>query len=129
MMTRQARDGVLGLSTALNRSYIYLQLLRLGEQLAKRSLAIRNWPCEDQTKKIKGDQLLFVGRCALVTTFSDHKPSSPGRFPRPTSKARKKRPGDEVVEHRYNEPLCNEVLGVTNAFLYPSESKTCEKEP
>ena len=30
---------------------------------------------------------------------------------------------------RYNKPLYNKVLGMTNDFLYPSYSKTCEKEP
>ena len=28
-----------------------------------------------------------------------------------------------TVEPRYNEPLYNEVLGITNDFLYPSNSK------
>lgn len=32
-------------------------------------------------------------------------------------------------EPRYNEPLCNEVLGITDEFLYPSKSKTYKKEP
>lgn len=30
---------------------------------------------------------------------------------------------------RYNEPLFNEVLGITNNFVYPRNSKTYEKEP
>ena len=34
-----------------------------------------------------------------------------------------------TVEPRYNEPLYNEVLRVTNDFLYPSNSKIDEKEP
>ena len=34
-----------------------------------------------------------------------------------------------TVEPRYNEPLYNKVLGITNDFLYPSNSKICEKEP
>ena len=34
-----------------------------------------------------------------------------------------------TVEPRYNEPLCNEVLGLTNVFLYLSNSKVYEKEP
>ena len=34
-----------------------------------------------------------------------------------------------TVERRDNEPLYNEVLGVTNDFLYPSNSKISEKEP
>jgi len=35
-----------------------------------------------------------------------------------------------TVEPRYNEPLYNEVLGITNDFLYPSKySKIYEKEP
>ena len=34
-----------------------------------------------------------------------------------------------TVEPRYNEPLCNEVLRMTNDFLYPSNSKIDEKEP
>ena len=34
-----------------------------------------------------------------------------------------------TVEPRYNEPLYNEVLGVTNVSLYPSNSKIYEKEP
>ena len=33
------------------------------------------------------------------------------------------------VESRYNEPLYNEVLRMTNDFLYPSNSKIDEKEP
>ena len=33
------------------------------------------------------------------------------------------------VEPRYNEPLHNEVLGITNDFLYPSNNKIYEKEP
>ena len=33
------------------------------------------------------------------------------------------------VKRRYNEPLYNEVLVITNDFLYPSNSKTYEKEP
>ena len=33
-----------------------------------------------------------------------------------------------TVEPRYNEPLYNEVLGVTNDFLYPSNSKIYEKK-
>ena len=32
-------------------------------------------------------------------------------------------------EPRYNEPLYNEVLGITNDFLYPSNSKIYEKKP
>ena len=33
-----------------------------------------------------------------------------------------------TVEPRYNESLHNEVLDVTNGFLYPSNSKIYEKE-
>ena len=29
----------------------------------------------------------------------------------------------------YNEPLFNDVLGITNDFLYPWDDKICEKEP
>ena len=34
-----------------------------------------------------------------------------------------------TVEPRYKEPLHNEVLGITNEFLSPSNSKIYEKEP
>ena len=34
-----------------------------------------------------------------------------------------------TVEPRYNEPLNNKDLGMTTDFLYPSNSKICEKEP
>ena len=34
-----------------------------------------------------------------------------------------------TVEPQYNEPLYNEVLRMTNDFLYPSDSKIDEKEP
>ena len=34
-----------------------------------------------------------------------------------------------TVERRYNEPLYNEVLGITNESLSPSNSKIYEKEP
>ena len=34
-----------------------------------------------------------------------------------------------IMEPRYNEPLYNEVLGITNDFLYPSNGKIYEKEP
>ena len=35
-----------------------------------------------------------------------------------------------TVKPRYNEPLYNEVLGITNDFFYPSNyCKTCKKEP
>ena len=34
-----------------------------------------------------------------------------------------------TVEPRYNEPLYNQVLGITNDFPYPSNSKMYEKEP
>ena len=34
-----------------------------------------------------------------------------------------------TVEPRYNETLYNEVLRMTNDFLYPSNSKIDEKEP
>ena len=34
-----------------------------------------------------------------------------------------------TVEPQYNEPLYNEVLGITNDFLYLSNSKVYEKEP
>ena len=33
------------------------------------------------------------------------------------------------MEPRYNKPVCNEVLGITNDFLYPSNSKVYGKEP
>ena len=33
------------------------------------------------------------------------------------------------VEPRYNEPLFNEVLGITNDFLCPSSNKIYGKEP
>ena len=33
------------------------------------------------------------------------------------------------VEPRYNEPLYNEVLDITNGTLSPSESKLYGKEP
>ena len=33
-----------------------------------------------------------------------------------------------AVEPRYNEPPYNKVLGITNNFLYPSNSKIFEKE-
>ena len=33
----------------------------------------------------------------------------------------------DTVEPPYNEPLYNEVLGITNDFLYPSGNKTDEK--
>ena len=35
----------------------------------------------------------------------------------------------ESMEPRYNETLYNEVLRITNDFLYPSNSKIREKEP
>ena len=34
-----------------------------------------------------------------------------------------------IVESWYNEPLFNDVLGITNDFLYPCDDKICEKEP
>ena len=34
-----------------------------------------------------------------------------------------------TVERRYNEPLHNEVLRMTNDFLYPSNIKIDEKDP
>ena len=34
-----------------------------------------------------------------------------------------------TVEPRYNKRLYNEVLGITNDFLYPNNSKIYEKEP
>ena len=34
-----------------------------------------------------------------------------------------------TVERRYNEALYNEVLGITNELLSPSNSKIYEKEP
>ena len=34
-----------------------------------------------------------------------------------------------TVEPRYNEPLYNEVLRMTNDFLCPSDSKIDEEEP
>ena len=34
-----------------------------------------------------------------------------------------------TVEPRYNEPLYNEVVDITNDFLFPSNSKIYEKEP
>ena len=33
-----------------------------------------------------------------------------------------------TVEHRYNEPLFNEVLGITNGTPLPSNSEIYEKE-
>ena len=33
-----------------------------------------------------------------------------------------------TVERRYDEPLYNEVLGITNELLSPSNSKIYEKE-
>ena len=33
------------------------------------------------------------------------------------------------VEPQFNEPLYNEVLGITNDFLYLSSSKIYEKQP
>ena len=33
-----------------------------------------------------------------------------------------------TMEARYNKPLSNKVLGITNDFLYPSNSKIYEKE-
>ena len=48
------------------------------------------------------------------------------------SKRSKKSPFSTIsgyVEPRYKEPLYNEVLDITNDFLYPSNSKICEKEP
>ena len=33
-----------------------------------------------------------------------------------------------TVESRYNEPLCNEVLGMTNDFLYPRHSERYMKK-
>ena len=36
---------------------------------------------------------------------------------------------ESTVEPRYNEPLYNEVLRMTNDFLYPSNRKIDEKEP
>ena len=33
-----------------------------------------------------------------------------------------------TVEPRYNEPPYNKPLGITNIFLYPSNSKIFEKE-
>ena len=34
-----------------------------------------------------------------------------------------------TVKPRFKEPLCNEVLGITNDFLYPSNGEIYEKEP
>ena len=34
-----------------------------------------------------------------------------------------------TVEPRFTEPLYNEVLGITNDFPYPSNSKIYEKGP
>ena len=36
---------------------------------------------------------------------------------------------NDTVEPRYNELLYNEVLGIMNDFLCPSNSKTYGKEP
>lgn len=33
------------------------------------------------------------------------------------------------VEPRFNEPLCNEILGITNDSLCPNKSKLHGKEP
>ena len=39
-------------------------------------------------------------------------------------------PEHQLVEPRFNEPLYNEVCGITNNFLYPgSDNKMFEKEP
>ena len=35
----------------------------------------------------------------------------------------------EPQYNMYNEPLHNEVLATTNDFLWPSNSKICEKNP
>ena len=40
-----------------------------------------------------------------------------------------KRPLFDTVELRFNKPLYNEVLDITNIFLYPNNSKTYETEP
>ena len=34
-----------------------------------------------------------------------------------------------IEDLRYNEPLCNEVLGITNDYLHISNNKIYEKEP
>ena len=34
-----------------------------------------------------------------------------------------------TVEPRFNEPLCNEVLGITNDIFQPSNSVRYGKEP
>ena len=36
---------------------------------------------------------------------------------------------ESTVEPRYNEPLYNGVLLMTNDFLYPSDNEIDEKEP
>ena len=33
------------------------------------------------------------------------------------------------MKPHFKEPLCNEVLGITNDFLYPSNGEIYEKEP
>ena len=37
--------------------------------------------------------------------------------------------GDYAMELRFNEPLCNGVLGKTSEFHGPSKSKLYQKEP
>ena len=35
----------------------------------------------------------------------------------------------DTVEPRFNKPLYNEVLSITNDFFYPSDTKIYRKEP
>ena len=41
----------------------------------------------------------------------------------------KPRYSKHTVEPRYNKPLYNEVLSITNDILHPSNSQIYEKEP
>ena len=45
------------------------------------------------------------------------------------ARAAEKLKGHAKMEPRYNEPIYNEVLGITKDFLYPSNSKIYETEP
>ena len=45
------------------------------------------------------------------------------------ARAAEKLKGHATMEPRYNEPIYNEVLGITKDFLYPSNSKIYETEP
>ena len=75
-------------------------------------------------RRFQSSFTLFIKESYHVTSKISAFSPLPSNFPNPPKVEKV-----STVEPRYNDPLYNEVLSITNDFVYPSNCKVHEKGP